>query len=71
MKFEEEFKKIFPDNYEEVLLKKEQSGFDNLEEFLFFKIQEYFLFNDLNENIEEIKIIEIKDIFQKKIETIK
>lgn len=64
----EEFKKIFPDEFDGIKLLFDASNFDNFNEFVNYNIQEYFLFLELDKTVSnnKIEIINLSSIKRRK-----
>jgi hypothetical protein len=63
--FEKKLKKAFPREFQEIKEYYDKSNIDNFEDFLFFNIQEYFLFRSIERGLEKSKIEEIKSFLDK------
>jgi hypothetical protein len=62
--FESKIKNIFPESYDNINSKFVLSDFENFEEFFFYEIQEYFLFENIEKGITEERMKEIREVFK-------
>jgi len=63
--FEEKLKAAFPNDFNKLKDFHEKSEIKEFEDFLFFNIQEYFLFRSIERGLEKSKIEEIKGFLDK------